>query len=193
MPARLAGGKTLAGLDLGDKTIGVAVSDRGFSFAHPRPVIMRKKFSLDAAVLLALLQKENVGAVVIGLPINMDGSEGPRAQKSRAFVRNMARMTDLPFVLWDERLSTVAAERTLIEMDFSRRKRAGKIDSAAAAFILQGVLDRLQSLGCIRSDGTGSAQRRLIQPAMFAAAAKRPQRHQQKPVEDAGSWPPCRG
>jgi putative Holliday junction resolvase len=146
LPARLVGGKTLAGLDLGDKTIGVAVSDRSFSFAHPRPVIMRRKFSHDAAVLLALLQKENAGAVVLGLPVNMDGSEGPRAQKSRAFVRNMAQMSDLPFVLWDERLSTVAAERTLIEMDFSRRKRAGKIDSAAAAFILQGVLDRLQSL-----------------------------------------------
>jgi len=146
LPAWLADGRTLAGLDLGDKTIGVAVSDRGFSFAHPRPVIMRKKFSLDAAVLLALLKKENVGAVAIGLPINMDGSEGPRAQKSRAFVRNMAQLSDLPFVFWDERLSTVAAERTLIEMDFSRAKRAGKIDSAAAAFILQGVLDRLQSL-----------------------------------------------
>jgi putative Holliday junction resolvase len=146
LPGRLTGGKTLAGLDLGDKTIGVAVSDRGFSFAHPRPVIMRRKFSLDATLLIALLEKEDAGAVVIGLPINMDGSEGPRAQKSRAFVRNMAQLTDLPFVLWDERLSTVAAERTLIEMDFSRRKRAGKIDSAAAAFILQGVLDRLQSL-----------------------------------------------
>jgi putative Holliday junction resolvase len=146
LPARLSGGKTLAGLDLGDKTIGVAVSDRGFSFAHPRPVVMRRKFSLDAAVLLGQLQKDNVGAVVLGLPVNMDGSEGPRAQKSRAFIRNMAGMTDLPFVLWDERLSTVAAERTLIEMDFSRKKRAGKIDSAAAAFILQGVLDRLQSL-----------------------------------------------
>jgi putative Holliday junction resolvase len=146
LPARLSGGQTLAGLDLGDKTIGVAVSDRGFSFAHPRPVIMRKKFSLDAAVLLGQLQKDNVGAVVLGLPVNMDGSEGPRAQKSRAFIRNMATMTDLPFVLWDERLSTVAVERTLIEMDFSRKKRAGKIDSAAAAFILQGVLDRLQSL-----------------------------------------------
>ncbi len=143
----LQGGKTLAGLDLGDKTIGVAVSDRGLSFAHPRPVILRKKFSLDAASLLALLAKENVGAVAIGLPINMDGSEGPRAQASRAFVRNMAKLTDLPFLFWDERLSTVAAERTLIEMDFSRKKRAGKIDSAAAAFILQGVLDRLHALG----------------------------------------------
>jgi putative Holliday junction resolvase len=151
LPDHLQGGKTLAGLDLGDKTIGVAVSDRGLSFAHPRPVIVRKKFSLDANALLSLLTKENVGAVAIGLPVNMDGSEGPRAQASRAFVRNIARMSDLPFLFWDERLSTVAAERTLIEMDFSRRKRAGKIDSAAAAFILQGVLDRLQVLGAERS------------------------------------------
>jgi len=146
LPALLAGGKTLAGLDLGDKTIGVAVSDRGLSFAHPRPVIIRKKFSLDAAALLAMLAKENTGAIVIGLPINMDGSEGPRAQKSRAFVRNAANLTDLPFLFWDERLSTVAAERALIEMDVSRKKRDGRIDSAAAAFILQGVLDRLQTL-----------------------------------------------
>ena len=144
---RLAGGRTVAGIDLGDKTIGVAVSDRNLAFAHPRPVILRKKFSADAAALLALLAKDNVGVVAIGLPINMDGSEGPRAQASRAFVRNMARLTELPFLFWDERLSTVAAERTLIEMDFSRRKRAGKIDSAAAAFILQGVLDRLHALG----------------------------------------------
>jgi putative Holliday junction resolvase len=150
LPAHLESGKTVAGLDLGDKTIGVAVSDQRFSFAHPRPVIMRKKFSLDAAALLQMLQRDNVGAIVIGLPINMDGSEGPRVQKSRAFVRNMAQLTELPFVYWDERLSTVAAERTLIEMDFSRRKRSGKIDSAAAAFILQGVLDRLRQLGAGR-------------------------------------------
>lgn len=147
LAAALAGGKTLAGLDLGEKTIGVAVSDRGLSFAHPRPVIVRRKFSLDAAALVELLAKDNVGAVAMGLPVNMDGSEGPRAQASRAFVRNIARLSDLPFVFWDERLSTVAAERTLIEMDFSRKKRAGKIDSAAAAFILQGVLDRLHALG----------------------------------------------
>ncbi|NGN40046.1 Holliday junction resolvase RuvX [Mesorhizobium sp. CGMCC 1.15528] len=147
LPTLLANGRTLAGLDLGDKTIGVAVSDRGLSFAHPRPVIIRKKFSVDAASLIDLLTKENTGAVVIGLPINMDGSEGPRAQASRAFVRNIARMTDLPFAFWDERLSTVAAERSLIEMDMSRAKRKTKIDSAAAAFILQGVLDRLYALG----------------------------------------------
>lgn len=147
LPELLAGGKALAGLDLGDKTIGVAVSDRGLSFAHPRPVIMRKKFTLDVAALLALLAKENVGAVVIGLPINMDGSEGPRAQKSRAFVRNIANLSELPFAFWDERLSTVAAERALLEMDVSRKKREVRIDSAAAAFILQGVLDRLHALG----------------------------------------------
>ena len=142
----------LAALDLGDKTIGIAISDRGLAFAHPRPVIMRRKFSLDAAEFLTLTEKENVGAAVIGLPINMDGSEGPRAQKSRAFVRNMAQLSDLPFLFWDERLSTVAAERTLIEMDFSRRKRAGKIDSAAAAFILQGVLDRLRAMASQSAD-----------------------------------------
>lgn len=147
LPVHLANGKTLAGLDLGDKTIGVAVSDRGLSFAHPRPVILRKKFSTDAAALIELLTRENAGAVVIGLPINMDGSEGPRAQASRAFVRNIARLTDLPFAFWDERLSTVAAERTLIEMDMSRAKRKTRIDSAAAAFILQGVLDRIHALG----------------------------------------------
>jgi putative Holliday junction resolvase len=145
--AALAPGRTLAGLDLGEKTIGVAVSDQRLSFAHPRPVIIRRKFSLDAAALLDQFARDNVGVVAMGLPINMDGSEGPRAQASRAFVRNMARLTDLPFLFWDERLSTVAAERTLIEMDFSRKKRAGKIDSAAAAFILQGVLDRLHALG----------------------------------------------
>lgn len=142
----LSGDRTLAGLDLGEKTIGVAVSDRGLSFAHPRPVILRRKFSLDAASLLSLFDAENTGAAVIGLPVNMDGSEGPRAQASRAFIRNFAKISPLPFLLWDERLSTVAAERTLIEMDFSRRKRSSRIDSAAAAFVLQGVLDRLQVL-----------------------------------------------
>lgn len=146
LPAILQPGRTLAGLDLGTKTIGLAISDRTLAFAHPRPVILKKKFSADAAVLLGALERENVGAVVVGLPVNMDGSEGPRAQASRAFVRNVERLTTLPFLLWDERLSTVAAERTLIEMDVSRKKREARIDSAAAAFILQGVLDRLQLL-----------------------------------------------
>jgi putative Holliday junction resolvase len=140
-------GRTLAGIDLGTKTIGLAVSDRSLAFAHPRPVIIRKKFSLDAEKLLAAVRGENAGGIVVGLPVNMDGSEGPRAQASRAFVRNMERLTDLPFAFWDERLSTVAADRALIEMDVSRKKRETRIDSAAAAFILQGVLDRLQALG----------------------------------------------
>ena len=110
-------------------------------------MIIRKKFSQDAASLLTLLAREDVAAVAIGLPLNMDGSEGPRAQASRAFVRNMAKMSDLPFIFWDERLSTVAAERALLEMDVSRKKREKRIDSAAASFILQGVLDRLHRLG----------------------------------------------
>ncbi|MEO9338963.1 Holliday junction resolvase RuvX [Mesorhizobium sp. SB112] len=147
LQTHLVAGKTLAALDLGDKTIGVAVSDRGLSFANPRQVVMRKKFTLDVNALLVTFKADNVGAVVMGLPVNMDGSEGPRAQASRAFVRNAARLTDLPFAFWDERLSTVAAERALIEMDVSRKKRGDRIDSAAAAFILQGVLDRIHALG----------------------------------------------
>jgi len=142
----VAEGKTVAGLDLGTKTIGIAISDRGFSFANPRPVLKRNKFTHDAKDLLKALNADNVGAIVIGLPVNMDGSEGPRVQATRAFVRNMEKLTDLPFIYWDERLSTVAAERALIGMDVSRQKRAERIDSAAAAFILQGALDRLQSL-----------------------------------------------
>lgn len=139
-------GSKLAGIDLGTKTIGLAISDAGLSFAHPRPVVLRKKFTLDAQALLSVVEKENVVAIVIGLPVNMDGSEGPRVQATRAFVRNMEKLTAIPFVYWDERLSTVAAERTLIEMDVSRRKREDRIDSAAAAFILQGALDRIRSL-----------------------------------------------
>jgi putative Holliday junction resolvase len=146
VPALLPPGANLAGLDLGTKTIGVAVSDRSLAFAHPRPVITRTKFGKDAAALLKLLAADQVAAVIVGLPINMDGTEGPRAQAARAFVRNMAPLTPMPFVFWDERLSTVAVERTLIEMDFSRKRRDGMIDSAAAAFILQGALDRLRAL-----------------------------------------------
>ncbi|MCO5157330.1 MAG: Holliday junction resolvase RuvX [Aquamicrobium sp.] len=146
LPAVLPPGATLAGIDLGTRTIGLAMSDAGLSFAHPRPVIARKKFTLDAQALLAALDKEKAAAIVVGLPVNMDGSEGPRVQATRAFVRNMERLTDLPFVYWDERLSTVAAERALISMDVSRAKRGERIDSAAAAFILQGALDRLAAL-----------------------------------------------
>jgi len=146
LAATLPPNRSVAAIDPGTKTIGLAVSDRGLSFAHPRQVILRKKFSLDAAALLAALARDEVFALAIGLPINMDGSEGPRAQASRAFARNLEKLTELPLLFWDERLSTVAAERTLIEMDFSRKARQTKIDSAAAAFILQGVLDRLHAL-----------------------------------------------
>jgi putative holliday junction resolvase len=138
--------RALAGLDLGTKTIGLAVSDLGWRLANPRTVIRRTKFTRDAELLLATLEREKASGIVLGLPVNMDGSEGPRAQATRAFARNIAALTDLPIFLWDERLSTVAAERALLEMDVSRAKRAERIDSAAASFILQGALDRLSTL-----------------------------------------------
>ncbi len=139
-------GQAIAGLDLGTKTIGLAMSDLSRRFATPRTVIKRVKFTQDAQVLLAFAEKEKVAAFIIGLPVNMDGSAGPRVQATRAFVRSMGEKTSLPFTFWDERLSTVAAERALLEMDVSRAKRAGRIDSAAASFILQGALDRLSAL-----------------------------------------------
>ena len=148
----LAPRQPIAGLDLGTKTIGLSVSDLGRRLATPRPVLKRVKFTQDADVLLAFAAKEKVVAFVIGLPVNMDGSAGPRVQATRAFVRSMSEKTDIPFVYWDERLSTVAAERTLIEMDVSRKKRAERIDSAAASFILQGALDRLSSLARTAED-----------------------------------------
>lgn len=139
--------RPLAGLDLGDKTIGVALSDRMHNIATPLETIRRKKFTQDAEALLALLTKNEVGGIVLGLPRNMDGSEGPRCQKTRAFARNLERLTPLPITYWDERLSTVAAERALLLADVSRAKRADVIDHVAAGFILQGALDRLQHLG----------------------------------------------
>ncbi|KQW30844.1 Holliday junction resolvase [Rhizobium sp. Root274] len=138
--------QAIAGLDLGTKTIGLSVSDLGRRFSTPRPVLKRIKFTQDAELLLTFAAKERVVAFVIGLPVNMDGSSGPRVQATRAFVRAMADKTDIPFVYWDERLSTVAAERALLEMDVSRAKRSERIDSAAASFILQGALDRLSGL-----------------------------------------------
>lgn len=139
-------GQALAGLDLGTRTIGLAMSDLSRRFATPRPVLKRVKFSRDAEVLLAFAEKEKVHAFIIGLPMNMDGSSGPRVQATRAFVRSMSEKTDIPFIFWDERLSTVAAERALLEMDVSRAQRRERIDSAAASFILQGALDRLSSI-----------------------------------------------
>lgn len=136
----------LVGLDLGTRTIGVAVSDTGRRVASPLETIRRTKFTADAERLLALAARRDIAGIVLGLPRNMDGSEGPRAQATRAFARNLAGRTPLPITFWDERLSTVAAERALLEADASRRRRAEVIDHVAAGFILQGLLDRLGHL-----------------------------------------------
>ena len=136
----------LIGLDLGTKTIGVAVSDPDRRLATGVETIQRKAFKADAARLLAISGERNVVGFVLGLPINMDGSEGPRAQSTRAFARNFAGLTELAIALWDERLSTAAVERELIAADVSRKKRAAVIDQHAAIFILQGALDRLANL-----------------------------------------------
>ena len=136
----------LIGLDVGTKTIGMALSDVTRSIATPYDTIRRTKFTEDAKLLPKAMEANQVGAVVIGLPINLDGSEGPRAQSTRAFARNLAKHVDLPLVFWDERLSTAAVERHLIEADASRKRRAEVIDRTAAAYILQGALDRLKRL-----------------------------------------------
>jgi putative Holliday junction resolvase len=142
LPPRAA----IAGLDLGTVTIGVAVSDSLLMVASPLETIKRRKFGLDADRLDAIIAARALGGLVLGLPRNMDGSEGPRAQSTRAFARNLAARMDLPITFWDERLSTVAAERVLLEADTSRKRRAEVIDHVAAGFILQGALDRLRNL-----------------------------------------------
>ncbi len=144
--AALPPGGAIAGLDLGTVTIGVAVSDLRRRVATPLETIKRKKFTLDAQRLLEIAKGRDLKGLVLGLPINMDGSEGPRAQSTRAFARNLSRLTDLPIAFWDERLSTVAAERALLEADMSRKRRAEMIDHVAAGYILQGMLDRLGHL-----------------------------------------------
>ncbi len=133
----------LIGLDLGSKTIGVAVSDPERRVAAPVETIKRARFNLDAQRVLALAAERRVAGIVLGLPINMDGSEGASAQSARAFARNLAKLTELPIALWDERLSTAAVERALIAADASRAKRKAVIDQHAATYILQGALDRL--------------------------------------------------
>jgi putative Holliday junction resolvase len=139
-------GAPLMGLDLGEKTIGVAVSDPGWMIATPSSLIRRAKFTKDAATLAELMASRDVGGLVIGLPVNMDGTEGPRCQSTRAFARNFLALHDIPIAFWDERLSTVAVERMLTrEADASRARRAELVDKAAAAWILQGALDRLRS------------------------------------------------
>lgn len=144
--AALPRDRALAGLDLGEKTIGVAVSDRRLSVATPLETIRRKKFTTDAEALLAICTKREIGGLILGLPRNMDGSEGPRCQSTRAFARNLTRLTEMPIGFWDERLSTVAAERALLEADTTRKRRSEVIDHVAAGYILQGALDRIGNL-----------------------------------------------
>jgi putative holliday junction resolvase len=136
----------LLGLDLGTKTIGLALSDVERQIATPLETIKRVKFGVDAAALLKIAQKHAVAGLIIGLPLNMDGSEGPRVQSTRAFIRNLAALTSLPIAFWDERLSTMAVTRTLLDADASRAKRAAVVDKMAAAYILQGALDRLMRM-----------------------------------------------
>ncbi len=138
----LPSGGALLALDLGTQTIGTAFCDAGWRFASPGKTIKRGKFGADKGLLTALIAERSIAGIVIGLPLNMDGSSGPRAQSSRAYARNLA-VIDLPILLWDERWSTASAERGLIAQDFSRAKRKERIDSAAAAVILQGAIDAL--------------------------------------------------
>ncbi|MFZ1069632.1 MAG: Holliday junction resolvase RuvX [Methyloceanibacter sp.] len=146
LPPLLAREARLLGLDVGSKTIGMALSDVTRSVATPFDTIRRSKFSADAKTIREVVEKNQVGALVIGLPLNLDGSEGPRAQSTRAFARNLAAHVEVPMVFWDERLSTVAVERHLIEADVSRKRRAELVDRMAAAYILQGALERLRRI-----------------------------------------------
>lgn len=146
LAAALAPGDRLLGLDLGDKTVGLAVADPALTLASPLETIRRKKFTIDAEALLAIVDREGIGGLVLGYPVSMDGTEGPRCQSTRQFARNLERLRDLPMALWDERLSTAAVERLLTsEADLSRARRAQVVDKMAAAYILQGALDSLRS------------------------------------------------
>jgi putative Holliday junction resolvase len=146
LPPLLAREARLLGLDVGTKTIGMALSDVTRSVATPYDTIRRSKFTADAKTIREVVEKNQVGALVIGLPLNLDGSEGPRAQSTRAFARNLAAHVEVPMVFWDERLSTAAVERHLIEADVSRKRRAEIVDRMAAAYILQGALERLRRI-----------------------------------------------
>ena len=140
----LAPGARLLGVDLGEKTIGLALSDTGLMIATPLKTLKRTKFSVDAVALSAVIAEHSVGGLVVGLPLNMDGSEGPSVQSARAFVRNFSAKSEIPIMLWDERLSTAAVTRTLIDADASRKRRKDVVDKMAAAYILQGALDALR-------------------------------------------------
>lgn len=146
LKSALRPGSRLIGLDLGEKTIGLSLSDTLLSVASPLETLKRGKFSVNAAELQRLIKEHGVGGLVVGLPLNMDGSEGPSAQSARAFARNFANLHDVPIVFWDERLSTAAVTRTLLEADSSRKRRAEVVDKMAAAYILQGALDRLRHM-----------------------------------------------
>jgi putative Holliday junction resolvase len=146
LPQHLAREARLLGLDVGTKTIGLALSDVTRSVATPYDTIRRSKFTADAKTIRDVVEKNQVGALVIGLPLNLDGSEGPRAQSTRAFARNLAAHVEVPIAFWDERLSTAAVERHLIEADVSRKRRAEVVDRMAAAYILQGALERLRRI-----------------------------------------------
>jgi len=139
----------LLGLDVGSKTVGLALSDVTCSIATPYETLKRTKFTADAKTIAVIVEEMGVGGLVIGMPYNLDGSEGPRAQSTRAFARNLAAHVDVPMAFWDERYSTAAVERHLIEADASRKRRAEVVDRMAAAYILQGALDRLRNLGMI--------------------------------------------
>jgi putative Holliday junction resolvase len=144
--ASLGRGSRLVGIDVGSKTLGLALSDATRSIASALVTLRRSKLAEDLRQLLAVADRHGVGGFVVGLPLNLDGSSGPRVQATRAFVRDLAKVTPLPILLWDERLSTVAAERALLEADLSRRRRAEVVDKVAATLILQGALDRLGRL-----------------------------------------------
>ena len=143
---QLLPGARLLGLDLGEKTIGLAISDTRLTVATPFDVLNRGKFTADAAQIEAIASKQGVGGLIIGLPLNMDGSNGPSAQSARAFARNLAVRSPLPIVFWDERLSTAAVNRDMIAADATRKRRAAAVDKIAAAYILQGALDRLRNM-----------------------------------------------
>jgi len=145
--ALLPPNRAICGLDFGDKTIGIAISDLRRMVATPNETLRRVKFTEDANRLLALLSAREVRGIILGLPLNMDGSTGPRVQATQSFARNLTRLTDLPIAFWDERLSTVAAERALLEADTSRKRRKEVIDAVAAGYILQGALDRMGHMG----------------------------------------------
>ena len=149
LPSKLQREARLLGLDVGSKTIGLALSDVTCSIATPYETLRRTKFTADAKIIAGIVEEMGVGGLVIGMPYNLDGSEGPRAQSTRAFARNLAAHVDVPMAFWDERYSTAAVERHLIEADASRKRRAEVVDRMAAAYILQGALDRLRNLSMV--------------------------------------------